>query len=397
MKSKMLTWMQGTVTVELEGGKIAEFLNHSLKDGIILSSIYWTSPKKVRCDLSLEHYFKLRKNVRAAGCKLRIINKRGFPFFLQLLEKRIWFTIGMGLFFTIIFCLSSLIWTIDIEGNEQISSQEIMQAAKQEGLFPLQWSFKLQDTDVIAKKLVNALDGVNWIGIEKNGTKVNIKVVEMTLPEIKKLRNPRHLVASADAVVTYIIAETGKPLVKKNSRVKKGQTLISGIIGSDAHSEVVIADGIVKGLVWYEYNIETPLTQNVRAYTGNKYSKEYIVIGNRALQISGFKEEEFEQSEMITSREQIGWKNWSLPIGKMKEIVMESRIEERQLSIEEAKQASIDGAKSNILSKAGHDAKVISEIILHEGTDNGKVVLKVLFEVEQSITKESPIVQMQGE
>jgi similar to stage IV sporulation protein len=38
-----------------------------------------------------------------------------------------------------------------------------------------------------------------------------------------------------------------------------------------------------------------------------------------------------------------------------------------------------------------------SENILHEKTDNGKVYMKVLFEVEQSIVKEEPLVYMQGE
>jgi len=397
MKNKLSVWLQGIVTVELEGGEVSTFLNTAVEDGIKLSSIHWTSPERVRFDLSLEHFFLLRKNVRAAGSKLKIMKKSGFPFLLQLLEKRLWFSIGFGLFFAIILFLTSLIWSIEIEGNEHISNAEIMAAAKKEGVYPLQWSFRLQDSDVLSKKLVNLLDGVNWVGVEKKGTKINIKVVEMTLPEIKKMRSPRHIVASADAVVTHIIAETGKPVVRKNSRVKKGQVLISGIIGSEAHSEVVIADGAVRGLVWYEYDIETPLMQSVRAYTGNKYSKNYIVIGNRALQISGFNKEAYEESEVITNREQIGWKNWSLPIGKMKEIVMESRIEERPLSVDEAKQAGIAGAKTNILAAVGHDANIISEIILHEATDNGKVVLKVLFEVEQSIINELPIVQMQGE
>jgi len=397
MRQSFIDWLKGSVEVELQGSNVAQFLNQATQDKLELSNISWRGSSTVHFTVSVENFFLLRKYVRASGGKLKLVRKTGFPFLLVLLGKRMWFTIGIALFFTVIFCLSSLVWSIDIKGNKVIPSDVIMDAAKKEGLYRFQWSFRLQDADVLSKKLVTALPGTTWIGVEKVGTKVNIQVVEATIPEAQQLNNPRHLVATKDAVITYIIAQQGKPMVKKNQRVKTGDILISGIIGSEAHSQIVVAQGDVKGLVWYEYEVKAPLVQKYRVFTGERQARSYIVLGNRALKIKGYNQEPYSKSEVITTTDMLTLGKYTLPIGRMKEMEQEVAFEERELSVEEAKTESLEQARLRILAHAGKDAEIVSEIVLHEATENGKVVMKVLYEVNQNITKELPIVQMQGD
>src|SRR5690606_53076 len=397
MRQSFMEWLKGTVEVELRGGQIAQFLNQATVDKLELFNIRWSGSQCVRFEISVEQYFLLRKYVRASGGKIKVMSKKGFPFLLSIMEKRLWFTIGIGIFFTVIYLLSSLVWSIDIAGNKRIPNDVILAAAKTEGLYRYQWSFRLQDMDVLSKKLVNSIPGTTWIGVEKVGTKVNIQVVESTNPDARELNSPRHLVASNDAVITYIIAEQGKPLVRKNNRVKKGDMLISGIIGSEAHSDIVVAKGTVKGLVWYEYEVSAPLTQKYRVLTGERQSRSYIVLGNRALQISGFNQEPYEKSETVTTTDMLTIGNFSLPIGKMKELEQEAAFEQRELTTEQAREESLQQARLRILAHAGEEAEIVSEIVLHEATENGKVIMKVLYEVNQSITKEQPIVHMQGD
>jgi len=397
MRQSLIEWLKGAVEVELRGGKVAQFLNQATVDKLELSNIRWSGTQCVRFEISIEQYFLLRKYVRASGGKLKVISKKGFPFLLSIMEKRLWFTVGIAVFFTIIFLLSSLVWTIDIAGNKRIPSDVILAAAKEEGLYRYQWSFKLQDADVLSKKLVNAIPGTTWIGLDKVGTKVKIQIVESTSPDARELYSPRHLVASHDAVITYIIAEQGKPLVRKNERVKKGDVLIRGIIGNEAHSQIVVAQGTVKGLVWYEFEVKAPLIQKYRVFTGERQSRSYLVLGNRALQLSGFNQEPYEKSETLTTTDLLTIGKYTLPIGKMKELEQESTFEQRELTVEQVKAESLEQARLRILTHAGEDAEIVSEIVLHEATENGKVVMKVLYEINQSITKEQPIVQMQGD
>jgi similar to stage IV sporulation protein len=390
-------WLKGMVTIHIRGGQPEQLVNRALAGGLQLSSIRWTSSGLLECELSISDFFGLRPYLKQTGCRVHVTKRKGLPFLLVKAERRKLFAAGIVLFFAIIFMLSSLIWSIDVQGNVKLTEDQIRAAAKEEGLYPMQWSFRLTDADVLSKKLVRKLPGSTWVGVEKKGTKVIIQVVESTIPEKASLNTPRHLVASTDAVVTEIIAEAGRPVVRKNTKVKKDQILISGTIGGEMNSRTVVAKGNVRGLVWYEFEISSPLVQQVKVYTGEKETKWFAVIGSRALQVSGYGDSSFGSSEAIRHEEKVSWRNWSLPIGRMKETVMETRMEDRTLTEEEAKKVGILQAKANLYLKAGSDAVIRDEIVLHEKADNGKVYMKVLFEVEQSIVKEMPLVHMQGE
>lgn len=390
-------WLKGMVTVHIRGGQPEQLVNRALSGGLQLSSIRWTSSGLLEFELSVSDYFGLRPFLKETGCRAHVTKRWGLPFWLVKAERRKLFAGGIVLFFAIIFMLSSLVWNIEVQGNVKLTEDQIRLAAKQEGLYPMQWSFRLADTNVLSKQLVRKLPGSTWVGVEKKGTKVIIQVVESTIPERAPLQTPRHLVSSTDAVVTEIIAEAGRPVVRKNTRVKKDQILISGTIGGEEFSRTVVAKGEVRGLVWYEFEVSSPLVQHVKVYTGEKKTKWFTVIGSRALQVSGYGDNPYSASEAIRHEEKVTWRNWSLPIGRMKETIMETRMEDRTLTVAEARSTGILQAKAEVLIKAGSDAVVRDEIVLHEKADNGKVYMKVLFEVEQSIVKEMPLVQMQGE
>ncbi|WP_223829700.1 sporulation protein YqfD [Paenibacillus arenilitoris] len=390
-------WLKGIVTVQVRGGQPERLVNLALAGGLQLSSIRWTSRGLLEFELSVGDFFELRPYLKQTGCRVHVTKRKGLPFLMVKAERRMFFTGGIALFFAIIFLLSSLVWSVDVQGNVKLTEDQIRQAARQEGLYPMQWSFRLADADVLSKELVKRLPGSSWVGVEKKGTKVIIRVAEQTIPDDAPLQNPRHLVASADAVVTEIIADAGRPVVKKNTKVKKGQTLISGMIGGEENSRIVVATGKVRGLVWYEFDIESPLVQHAKVYTGEKHTKWYAVIGSRALQLTGYGKDPYESSETIAHEEKASWRSWSLPIGRMKETIMETRMEERTLTEDEAKSVGILQAKADLLVKAGPDSVIRKEIVLHEKAENGKVYMKVLFEVEQSIVQEMPLVQMQGD
>ncbi|CAM3959330.1 sporulation protein YqfD [Paenibacillus alkaliterrae] len=390
-------WLKGIVTVQIRGGQPEQLVNQALSGGLELSSIRWTSKGLLEFELSVSDFFRLRAYLKETGCRSHVSKRKGLPFWLAKAERRKLFAGGLVLFIALIFMLSSLVWSVEVEGNVKLSEEQIREAARQEGLYPMQWSFRLANADVLSKQLVQKLPGSSWIGVEKKGTKVIIQVVEQTIPEQSPLQNPRDFVASADAVVTEIIAEAGRPVVKKNMRVKKGDTLISGTIGGEEYSRTVVAKGKVRGLVWYEFDIAAPLVQHVKVYTGEKKTKWYAVIGSRTLQVSGYGDHPYAASETIRHEEQAAWRKWALPIGRMKETIMEMRVEDRTLTEAEAKSVGILQAKADVLIKAGSDSIIRNEIVLHEKAENGKVYMKVLFEVEQSIVKEMPLVQMQGD
>ena len=397
MNASWMQWIRGFVTIRVKGESAERLVNRALASGLQLWSIRRTSGGELMCEVTVGDFFRLRPLLKETSCRMHIISRKGLPFWLVRLEKRLFFAGGLILFFVGMYLLSSLIWTIDVKGNDRLSEEQILQVAKQEGLYPFQWSFRLADTDVLSKRLAQKLPGAAWVGVDKRGTKITIQVVETTIPEERPLLNPRHLVASTDAVVTQIMADAGRPVVSRNMRVKKGDILISGILGDEGHTRNVVAKGSVKGIVWHEYNISSPLQRQVKAYTGEKAVRWYAVIGGRALKLSGFGDPPFTTYETYRQMEQASWRTRTLPFGRLKETIMETSIENQTLTEEEAKSVGLLQARADILSKTGPGASVLAENILHEKADNGKVYMKVLFEVDQSIAMERPLVQMQGD
>ncbi len=395
-----MTWLQtvqGVVTVSIRGNKLEEMVNEATRGGIGLSAIRRAGDGLLECEVTVGDYFRLRPHLKRTGCRIHVLKRRGLPFWLRRLERRKFFAAGLFLFFAGLYVLSSLVWTIEVKGNEKLTTEQVMQAAREEGLYPFQWSFRLQELDMLSKKLVGRLPGVSWIGVDRQGTKVTVEVVESTTPPPLALYSPRHLVASVDAVVTQVKADSGKPAVARNKKVKKGDILISGVIGKDGNTRTVVAKGDVRGLVWYVYEIESPLTQKVKVYTGDAKTQWHLLLGSRTLQVWGFGQPEFDRFESVESQRQLAWRGWTLPLGTVKEQVMEVREDERTLSVEEARALGISRAQAAALDKAGEKARIVEQNILHEKTENGKVYMKVFFEVEQSIAEERAIVQMQGE
>jgi similar to stage IV sporulation protein len=391
MKGSWVAFLRGYVWVKLIGGQPERFLNAATIEKIALWNISFTPEGKLSFGVSIPDFFRLRPLLRLCGSRTRIISRHGLPFKMARLARRKVFAAGMLAFIAALFILSTLVWNVRVEGNSTIPEEQIRQAAKAEGIYEYQWSFRLQDASSLSQRLARHLPEAAWIGVDKQGTSIIITVIESTKPEQKPLEGPRHLVAKTDAVITRIVAENGRPKVERNDRVRKGDVLISGILGDDRNSKLVVSKGKVMGLVWHEFRIASPLSTRTRSFTGVSQDRTYLFIGNRALQISGYKGQSYESSQTRTTVHRTQIFNRLLPLGTMKEHELEVLESEQKLTAAEAKEAGLAQARAELLAKAGKDAVIKAENILHEQTDNGKVLLTVLFEVEQSIEVEHPI------
>lgn len=397
MNIPTMIFIRGYLKIRVRGEHVESFINALAEAGTPVWDVKPTGTHTAELHLLLNDFKGLRPLLKRTGCKTRILERRGLPFRAIRLLKRKVFMVGVVMFFAILLALSSMVWNVSVEGNETVASEDVLEAAKQEGLYPYQWIFRLKSLDKLSTNLTTRLPGTSWVGVERNGTSIRIQVVEASVPKKPELLSPRHLVSTRDAVITQIYAEKGVPKVQINSRVKKGQVLISGILGDEENSQSVVAKGKVKGLVWHEYQIEVPLVKVRKIYTGEASRKSYLVLGNRAIQLWGYGDVPFEKHETLTMYDPLAWRSRSLPLGWMTEKVMEVSENKITVSEEEAKREGLESAFRDILARYGPDSRLVSQKILHDKKENGKVYMKVLFEVEETIAKELPIVYNQGE
>ncbi|WP_339319410.1 sporulation protein YqfD [Paenibacillus sp. FSL R10-2734] len=391
MKEPPLSSLRGSVTLHVTGPQVERFINVISEAGIVIWDVR-PAEGGASLKLLLNDFYVLRPILKKTGCRMHVTGRSGLPFLMARLWKRKFFGIGILVFGITLFMLSTMVWSIRVEGNDKIASEDILAAARQEGVYPFQWIWRLNEPDKLSKGLLAHLPGVSWIGLQRTGTSIKIQVVESKQPDIKPLLSQRHLISRTDAVVTEIYAEQGRPVVARNSRVKKGDILISGALGDEENVQYVVAKGEVKGLVWHEYNIEVPLTTTNSSYTGERKDRTYLVLGKWAIQLWGYGDSPFENSRTLTEHDPLSWRSIELPLGIMTEKELEVSETSETLTPKAGFEQGIERAKNDILARYGVDSVIKSQKVLHEKKENGKVYMKVIFEVEEKISEELPIV-----
>jgi similar to stage IV sporulation protein len=392
MQPQLKFW-RGYVILELKSKELEALLNLAAKQGLQLWNIRLKSQEVAVCAMMLQHFFLLRPLLRQTSSRVHVLKRYGFPFLMNKLIKRKFLVAGMVLFIAVLFILSSVVWQVKVEGNEKLKTADILAVAKQQGIYPLQWKFRLKNAEALSEQLHQKLPSVSWVGVQMHGTHLTIEIVESAQPEVKPLLSPRHLVASTNAVVTEIRAEKGRPMVKANAFVRKGDLLISGLIGNEQNQQIVVAKGIVIGNVWYTSMVEMPFELKRNTYTGATAKRFYLVFGNRALQLTGYRQKKFEHYNETNVRKFIQLGTWTAPIGWIKQTLLESQETQQILDLEQAKKIAIERAEASVLQGADNKARITAQKILHERVENGKVYMEVHFEVEQSIVQEQPIIQ----
>lgn len=394
MPKRLSAKMNGYVLLELRGERIETFLNEAVRAGLNMWDVRLRGVGRGELYLRLADFPRLRPLLKQTGCRMHVVKRYGLPFFLQKVWRRKGFVIGAAGFLLALFILTSLVWTVKVEGNDKLAQEDILKAAQLEGIRPLQWTFRLKEMDELARSLQRRLPDTSWIGVERTGTTVRIRIVESVQPERRDLVSPRHLLADKNALVTRLEVEKGKPVVLPNTYVRKGQVLVSGALGDETHRQLVPATGRVYGLVWYETTVSVPRLQIHRTYTGLSHNRSYLVLGTRALQLSGYGKG-YTHSVAIGEPKMLHFGKWVLPVGWLKEQVKESEEREYTLSAAEAKARGLTRARGDLLRNAGEGARIAGEHVLEEKPAAGQLVLRVLYEVEEEITREQAVVELE--
>lgn len=260
--------ISGIATVQIEGFFTERFINLCKINNIKVWDIRNIVKGVIRFKINIGDFKKLRKIARKTKCKVTIKEKKGIYFKLFKYRKRK--IVGILVFLLILFSIafSTCIWDIQVEGNNNISQEEIVSKLKTSGIYVGKCKIGLDKKDVIDNMRVE-INELSWIGIDINGTKAVIKVVEKTkLPEFATQNNvPGDIIANKAGVITKIIPENGTAKYKEGSYVDVGSVVIEGAIYSKlVDTKYVPAKGIVE--INSIYNLK-------KEYNYNKISKNY--------------------------------------------------------------------------------------------------------------------------
>jgi similar to stage IV sporulation protein len=306
---------------------------------------------------------------------------------MQRAWKRKSFLAGLVIFMGLLYSLTSIVWTIEVEGTKNLSPETIVAAADSVGIHKGSWIGRLPDTDLLQAEMLDKVPELSWVGVRIQGTKVSIQVVEKVPPTVHTPGAPQHVIASKKAIIDKVLVEKGVPAVQKGQMVNPGDVLISGTL---ANGNNVQAKGKVEATVWYGTDLQIPLEHLRKQYTGPSFKKHYLVVGSFPIQVWGYGQNPYQSYEEHAVDREFHIGSFTLPIRFRTAVVKETKEEKIILTEDEARQEALQRAGADVAAKIGESGRVIDQKILHQRSEHGNLYVKVLNIVKEDIGKPQP-------
>ncbi|KPH75875.1 MULTISPECIES: sporulation protein YqfD [Bacillaceae] len=402
MRQVQGTFFSGYVTILVKGNYPELFFQECTKKGITVWNIRKVEQDACEGNVRLKDISHLRLIIRGTHYKLTFINKKGYPFIFNRFIKKRPLLLAIFLSVLLAFFLSNILWKVEITGVPKDIEEKIIKQLDEYGIHRGAWMFSIDQPNLIQQKLVEDVPELLWVGVNQRGTTYSLEGVEKLIVKEEEKQGPRNLIATKKGVIKKMYVAKGLPMVQVNDYVEPGDLLVSGKISSNDQEEesekekekkvnYVAAEGEITAETWYEVKVASPIEYSYEELTGNKETKYYIQIADFKFPVWGFGDPEYEQIHYDTKVSSINFLKWELPIKIVDTVLSEKVYYKGERTKEEAIQTGMEQARSELLLKLGKDAKIMSEKVLHERMENGKVKMNIIFTVEENIARVQPI------
>lgn len=390
---RILAYLKGFVRVSAAGRFTERFLNMCSKRGIYIWDIKNRGNCLVHLNMSVNGFKRIIAIAGKSRTRVRIVSRHGLPFFLKKHRKRkIFFATAVATAIMLV-CVTSFVWTVEIDGNEKIDNAVILSALEKNGfkIGTLRYGNDIFD---LQNKMLLDVDGLSWLWVEIKGTRALVHVKEKTpVPQIVDRAQPCNIVARTDGLITEFNATYGEKLASIGDVVKKGDLLIGGISGTKYGGiHYLHSSGVIKARTWHTKTGEIPLKKINFLKTGKKFSKNTInFFGFRVkLYLSDkMPYSKFEEEDKV-HRFSIG-KNFVFPIAIEQKIYHELLEKEYFSTADEAEAEAVATLSAEIEKELGADAEVVNKTHFAKLSENECIAVRVDYECIEDIGLPVPI------
>jgi similar to stage IV sporulation protein len=365
-------YKKGIITMEIQSLMPEKFINLLWRNDIVVKNIKKVNITTVVLEVKLSDYGEINKLAKKVDTKIKIIGRQGLSFFLMKIKSRFALLLGIFLFGSLLYYLSSFIWNIEINTEHYISPYELRNQIEGFGIKP---GLRKKNIDVyhIESNITRSNDEIMWVKARIEGVKLKIDIIERQSPPIIiSNQTPCNLVASKDGIIVRVFTSEGTAIVGNGDMIQRGDLLVKGEQGKEGSVYPVHASGDVIAKTFYEEIKEVPLYNIARVKTGNNIRNLYIKFANKKIYM----------------------KNSLIPYSNYDKIEDNSKVINKEVYYEiEEKSISVDASKvaeeiySNMLKNLDKTVKVIDKIVDIK-KENDKYLIKVLVVAEENIAIE---------
>ena len=378
-------YFTGYVQIRVEGFFVERFINICISKKILLMDIKREKSTIMHANVALADYKKLRQIAKKTKSKVKIEKKKGLPFTAHKYRKRKIFVVLFGVIILGIIISSNYIWNIEITGNINISTEEVIRSLEESGL-SVGISKNDMDTNSVINKIRLNRDDIAWIGITVKGTNATVSVKEAEpAPEVIDENQYCSIVADKTGMITKINVQNGTPAVKVGDIVENGQVLVNGYMeGQYTGTRYVHSIADIEARIWYTKTAKEPLVQEIKFETGNTENKYSIKFEKN--QINLFKTlSKFEKYDTINENKKLMlFSNFYLPIELIKSTNKEYVIKQVTYSEEELIKILTKRLENELLQEIT-DKNSIVNVNVNTNSVNGYIEVEVTYEVLEKI------------
>lgn len=335
---------------------------------------------KITFKIAYTDYLKL--NEISTVYDLAIIKYYGYLKYINFIKQNLSFVISFLISIIFLYIISNICFNIEIVHNNRkirnlISDELNNNNIKKFSLIP---NFSKRK-EVIQKIVKENKDDIEWLEIERKGSKLIVKLTERKLNSKKENLNNRHIIAKKSGIIKKIEAESGVIVKKINDYVKKGDVIVSGdIIKDETIKGQVVSKGVVYAETWYKVNVEYPLYYEEVKYLDEIKNNIIISLFDNSYSLRKNYTDSYLEKKYILIKEKI------FPFNIRVEKQRKTKVLIQELTKAEAIKKAEEIAENKINVKLAKDEYVISKKTLNYNINNSKIVVDIFFKVYENIT-----------
>lgn len=197
---------------------------------------------------------------------------RGLPALLDRYRGRWGIPVGVLVFAVLVWQSCTVVWEVDVSGNERMSKREIITMLEEFG-FGVGSRFGGIDFDKMQNDFLLTTDEIAWIAVNMEGTVAHVQVRENLGGKSSgnDTANAANVIAAEDGQIVEVRVAGGRAAVQRGDIVRTGDLLISGVLTvREDGLRFEYGKGEVLAQVRREIVVQSPLTREEIVPTGRE-------------------------------------------------------------------------------------------------------------------------------
>ena len=381
MENKYLKRLDKIVKIKVSGRNVYRFIDRLIKDKVYIYDLKIINIKNVIIKISYNDYLILKD--KKSIYDIDLLDVYGKLKIKKYFKEHYVFIIFLIIGYVVLMFLSNFIFDIEVVHANFEIRELVYRELRKNGIEKYIFRKSYQELENIEKNILdNNKMKIEWIEINRSGTKYIVRVEERKIDKGKEKFEYQDIVSSKSGIITKVLAESGEIIKNTNDYIKGGEVVISGNITlPDGSSVLSRASGKVYAEVWYLVDVSYPYIYREEILTGR--AKEVFLIKFLNKRISLF---DFSKFNTFKKSDRILFGDIFKFLSFIKEKQYEMIVIDEFYTKEEVVVKAVERAVTRVNDTLREDEQIIKYRILSTYYDESKVNLKIFFSVNEEVS-----------